>query len=163
MTEQEIYDGVIMSGTTDFAQVIESLRRHGAEFCVIGGMAVNSYVTPVYTADLDLVVMTADLALVLDDLRAADWRIPGNRARPAMRACRSSSAASASRQTQCTCTPSARSQRASAVRDNDPGNVRSADIDCGGPAPRRASSTTQSNLGRSSVTVCQRIAEFTWS
>ena len=75
MTEKEIYDGVIMSGTTDFAQVVESLRRHGAEFCVIGGMAVNSYVTPVYTVDLDLVVMAADLAPVLDDLRAADWRI----------------------------------------------------------------------------------------
>jgi hypothetical protein len=75
MTEQEIYDGVIMSGTTDFAQVIASLRRHGAGFCVIGGMAVNSYVTPVYTVDLDLVVVTAYLAPVLDDLRAADWRV----------------------------------------------------------------------------------------
>ncbi len=75
MTEQEIYDGVIMSGTTDFALVVDSLRRHRAEFCVIGGMAVNSYVTPIYTVDLDLVVVTANLGPVLADLRAGGWRV----------------------------------------------------------------------------------------
>ena len=74
MTEREIFDGVIVSGSSDFALVVESLRRHGAGWCVIGGMAVNSYTTPVYTADLDLVV-TSDLTAVLEDLRAADFRI----------------------------------------------------------------------------------------
>lgn len=64
-----------MSGTTDFTVVVEVLRRHGAGWCVIGGMAVNAYVRPVYTADLDMVVVTADLAPVLADLRAADFRI----------------------------------------------------------------------------------------
>ena len=75
MTEQEIYDGVIMNGTTDFAFVVETLRRHGANWCVIGGLAVNSYVTPVYTVDLDLVVVAADLGPVLEDLRGADFRV----------------------------------------------------------------------------------------
>jgi hypothetical protein len=75
MTEQEIYDGVIMSGTADFAFVAETLRRRHAGWCVIGGMAVNTYVSPVYTADLDMVVVTADLEPVLADLRAADFRI----------------------------------------------------------------------------------------
>lgn len=75
MTEQQIYDGAVMSGTTDFAFVVEVLRRHGAGWCVIGGMAVNAYVRPVYTADLDMVVVAADLAPVLADLRAADFRI----------------------------------------------------------------------------------------
>ena len=65
MTEREIYDGVIMSGTADFILVAETLRRHGAGWCVIGGLAVNSYATPVYTADLDLVVITTDLEPVL--------------------------------------------------------------------------------------------------
>ena len=68
MTEQEIYDGAVMGGTTDFTLVV-------AGWCVIGGMAVNSYVTPVYTVDLDLVVVAADLTPVLAELRAADWRI----------------------------------------------------------------------------------------
>ena len=75
MTEAETYDGVIVSGTADFALVVESLHRHGAGWCVIGGMAVNTYVAPVYTADLDLVVISVDLTAVLADLRAADWRI----------------------------------------------------------------------------------------
>ena len=75
MTEIEIYDGVIMNGTTDFAFVVETLRRHGARWCVIGGLAVNTYAEPVYTADLDMVVIAEDLGPVLDDLRAADFRV----------------------------------------------------------------------------------------
>ncbi len=75
MTEQEIYDGVIMSGTTDFSFVVETLRRHGAGWCVIGGMAVNAYVSPVYTANLDMVVVAADLPPVLADLATADFRV----------------------------------------------------------------------------------------
>ena len=38
-------------------------------------MAINSYVTPVFTADCDLVVVDSDLEPVLADLREADWRI----------------------------------------------------------------------------------------
>ncbi len=75
MTEQEIYDGVIVNGTKDFIFVAETLRRHGAGWCVIGGLAVNAYATPVYTADLDLVVIANDLEPVLADLRAADFRV----------------------------------------------------------------------------------------
>lgn len=75
MTERQIYDGIIVNGTTDFLFVAETLRRHGAGWCVIGGLAVNSYATPVYTADLDLVVVSADLEPVLADLRAADFRV----------------------------------------------------------------------------------------
>lgn len=75
MTEREIYDGVIMNGTKDFIFVADTLRRHGAGWCVIGGLAVNAYATAVYTADLDLVVVAADLEPVLADLRAADFRI----------------------------------------------------------------------------------------
>ena len=75
MTEAEIYDGVIMNGTTDFALVVETLRRHEARWCVIGGLAVNTYVEPVYTADLDLVVIADGLEAVLEDLRAADFRM----------------------------------------------------------------------------------------
>ena len=75
MTEREIYDGVIVNGTTDFFFLVETLRRRGAGWCVIGGLAVNSYASPVYTADLDLVVVAADLEPVLADLRAADFRV----------------------------------------------------------------------------------------
>jgi hypothetical protein len=75
VTEQQIYDGVIMNGTTDFAFVVELLRRRGAEWCLIGGLAVNCYCEPVYTADFDLVLVARDLEAVLSDLRAADFRV----------------------------------------------------------------------------------------
>ena len=75
MTEIELYDGVIMEGTSDLFFVADTLQRHGAGWCLIGGMAINAYVVPVYTADCDLVVVAADLEPVLADLRAADWRI----------------------------------------------------------------------------------------
>lgn len=74
MTEIELYDGVIMEGTSDLFFVADTLQKHGAAWCLIGGMAINAYVTPVYTADCDLVVVAADLEAVLADLRAADWR-----------------------------------------------------------------------------------------
>ena len=45
MTEREIYDGVIMNGTTDFIFVVEVLRRHDARWCVIGGLAVSAVQT----------------------------------------------------------------------------------------------------------------------
>ncbi len=75
MTEQQIYDSFVMSGTDDFAFVVEVLRRQRASWCVIGGMAVNTYVSPVYTADLDIVVVTEELPPILEELRAADFRI----------------------------------------------------------------------------------------
>jgi hypothetical protein len=75
MTEIELYDGVIMEGTSDLFFVADTLRRHNAGWCLIGGMAINAYVTPLYTADCDLVVVAAALAAVLTDLAAADWRI----------------------------------------------------------------------------------------
>ncbi len=75
MTEIELYDGVVMEGTNDLFFLADSLQRHAAGWCLIGGMAINAYVTPVYTAGCDLVVVAADLEPVLADLRAADWRI----------------------------------------------------------------------------------------
>jgi len=75
MTEIELYDGVIMEGTSDLFFVADTLERHGAGWCLIGGMAINAYVVPVYTADCDLVVVSADLEPVLADLAAADWKI----------------------------------------------------------------------------------------
>ena len=75
MTEIELYDGVIMEGTSDLFFVADTLQRHGARWCLIGGMAVNAYAAPVYTVDCDLVVVSADLEPVLADLAAADWKI----------------------------------------------------------------------------------------
>ena len=75
MTERELYDGVIVEGTTDLFFVTDLLTRRGAGWCLIGGLAINAYVSPVYTAGCDLIVVSADLGPVLDELRSAGFRI----------------------------------------------------------------------------------------
>jgi hypothetical protein len=74
MTAQEIYESVTNGGTSDFATVVEILERHGAR-CLIGGLAVNCYVEPVYTVDADIVVTAHELGEITRELDAAGFRI----------------------------------------------------------------------------------------
>jgi len=67
MTEAEIFESVTGSGSTDFAALVAILNRHG-RWCLIGGLAVNCYVEPVYTVDADVVVSAAELASIKQDL-----------------------------------------------------------------------------------------------
>ena len=49
--------------TTDvLGRVLGLLDESGARFCAIGGVAVNAYVEPVVTLDLDLVIVASDLS-----------------------------------------------------------------------------------------------------
>ena len=47
---------VAMDEANLLEQLISLLRKHNIMFCVVGGHAVNAYVEPVVTLDLDLVV-----------------------------------------------------------------------------------------------------------
>ena len=47
-------------GATDFARLIEICELLGS-YCLIGGLAVNCYVEPVYTLDADLVAVAESL------------------------------------------------------------------------------------------------------
>ncbi len=52
----------IANGEIDILQiVIDILTELGAEYCVIGGLAVNAYVEPVVSLDLDLIVAVQDI------------------------------------------------------------------------------------------------------
>ncbi len=59
--------------TTDKAgfldRVIALLAESGVRYCVIGGQAVNAFVEPVVSLDLDLAVATADVAAAEEMLR----------------------------------------------------------------------------------------------
>lgn len=58
MTDKEFLRAVA-NGETDLIQILlEVLEEAGAEHCVIGGLAVNAYVEPVVSLDLDIVVAT---------------------------------------------------------------------------------------------------------
>ena len=52
----EIYDSVVAEGSTAFAEIIAILEQAGARYAMIGGLAVNAYVEPVFTADADIVI-----------------------------------------------------------------------------------------------------------
>ncbi len=74
MTAAEIYNSVTNGGASDFAEVAAILDRHGP-WCLIGGLAVNCYVEPVYTMDVDIIVITENLAAIRDELVAAGFSI----------------------------------------------------------------------------------------
>lgn len=72
MTEAEIFESVTGGGSSDFAAVANILNRHGA-WCLIGGLAVNCYVEPVFTVDADLVVAAEALQEIKNDLSVAGF------------------------------------------------------------------------------------------
>jgi hypothetical protein len=74
MTAEEIYESVTNGGSSDFAQVAALLERHGP-WSLIGGLAVNCYVEPVYTVDADIVVVAQHLPAIREELAAAGFRL----------------------------------------------------------------------------------------
>ena len=59
MTAAEAYELTTQGGTTDFARLIKACESVGT-YCLIGGLAVNCYVEPVYSADVDIVATAVD-------------------------------------------------------------------------------------------------------
>ena len=57
----EIYDSVVAEGSNAFAEVIAVLERARMPYVMIGGLAVNAYVEPVFTADADIVIALNDV------------------------------------------------------------------------------------------------------
>jgi hypothetical protein len=74
MTASEVYESVTGSGSSDFAILVTILNKHGS-WCLIGGLAVNCYVEPVYTLDADVVVISAELPAIKDELIAAGFAV----------------------------------------------------------------------------------------
>jgi hypothetical protein len=72
VTAQEAFNAVSGGGFNDLQAVLAICERHGG-YCVIGGLAVNTYVRPVYTMDADLVVSADGLPAVRADLVAAGF------------------------------------------------------------------------------------------
>jgi hypothetical protein len=74
MTAAEIYESVTNGGTSHFREVVEILNRHG-RWCLIGGLAVNHYVEPVYTVDADVVVVADKLDAIAEALTSAGFTV----------------------------------------------------------------------------------------
>jgi hypothetical protein len=74
VTALEAYELTTKGGGTDFARVIAACESFGP-YCLIGGLAVNCYVDPVYTLDADLVVVSPNLARLSGHLSEDGFRV----------------------------------------------------------------------------------------
>jgi hypothetical protein len=60
VTAEEAYDLTTRGGAHEFERIIRVCESFGP-YCLIGGLAVNCYVEPVYTLDADIVVIASIL------------------------------------------------------------------------------------------------------
>ncbi len=74
MTGVEAYELTTRGGATDFARLIAACESFGP-YCLIGGLAVNCYVEPVYTLDADLVMISPNLPKLAAYLRDEGFKI----------------------------------------------------------------------------------------
>ncbi len=74
MTAVEAFELTTQGGATDFARLIAACESFGP-YCLIGGLAVNCYVEPVYTLDADLVTIAASLPNLSAHLREQGFKI----------------------------------------------------------------------------------------
>lgn len=73
MTALEAYELTTQGGGSDFARVIAACEQFGP-YCLIGGLAVNCYVEPVYTLDADIVVIATGLSELEASLSAQGFK-----------------------------------------------------------------------------------------
>ena len=73
MTAVEAYELTSHGGSTDFARLIGACESFGP-YCLIGGLAVNCYVEPVYTLDADIVMIAASLPELTAHLEAHGFK-----------------------------------------------------------------------------------------
>lgn len=74
MTAEEVYELTTRGGASDFERVVE-LCRDAGPFCLIGGLAVNCYVEPVYTLDADFVIVATYREQLQNSLRNAGFAV----------------------------------------------------------------------------------------
>ena len=77
MTGREFLNSV-SNGKTDLLQLfLDILEETSAEYCVVGGLAVNAYTEPVVSLDLDIVLVTGKQARVIAAAEARGMKVEG--------------------------------------------------------------------------------------
>jgi len=51
----------LQKGKRHYSIVIDILNKAGSNYCLIGGVAVNAYVEPLVSLDLDMVVASEEI------------------------------------------------------------------------------------------------------
>lgn len=69
MNQRSFFNGVT-NGRKDIIQDLMDIMKHNnIDYCVIGGLAVNAYVEPVVSLDLDIVVVAEDQHKLIEKTR----------------------------------------------------------------------------------------------
>ncbi len=69
MNQKSFFNGV-SNGRKDIIQeIIDLLNGNHIEYCVIGGLAVNAYVEPVVSLDLDIVVIVDGIDILIESTK----------------------------------------------------------------------------------------------
>jgi hypothetical protein len=75
MTGKEFINS-IAKGKSDIIQtLLDILAKTGSGYCLIGGLAVNAYVEPVVSLDLDIVATVRDLEAIISLARERGFRV----------------------------------------------------------------------------------------
>jgi len=75
MTGKEFINA-IANGETDIIQaLLDILKQTDSLYCLVGGLAVNAYVEPVVSLDLDVVVITRNVELICKKALAQGFKI----------------------------------------------------------------------------------------
>jgi len=66
----------VAKGKLDIIQMIlDIMTETGSRYCLIGGLAVNAYVEPVVSLDLDIVAAVEDIEVITKAARQRDFRV----------------------------------------------------------------------------------------
>jgi hypothetical protein len=66
----------LANGKSDILQLLlDILSETGTRYCIIGGLAVNAYVEPVASLDIDIVLAAHDVQNVVDAAKEQGWRV----------------------------------------------------------------------------------------
>lgn len=74
MKAAEVFELTTHGGTSDFALAVEICEPFGP-YCLIGGLAVNCYVEPVYTLDADFVVYAMNSRALMEELKRRGFAV----------------------------------------------------------------------------------------
>jgi hypothetical protein len=74
VTAAEAYDLTTRGGASDFARLIALCESIGP-YCLIGGLAVNHYVEPVYTLDADIVMIAEEIENLAEQLKERGFQV----------------------------------------------------------------------------------------
>ena len=75
MTGKEFLNSLAKGKTDILQQLLGILTETGSNYCLIGGLAVNAYVEPVVSLDVDIVVAADNIIAVANTARSQNMKV----------------------------------------------------------------------------------------